>query len=102
MTNDQGRSSLWIPERNDIEGNFLTHTHTHPPTHTQPHTGTGTQAQRYRRPQSRGVTSRSSGPLGQRRQHLPLHMQDLICEERVCLCKESKKIIVTAYVTGVD
>lgn len=49
-----------------------------------------------------GVISPSSGPLGQRRQHLPLLMQDLICEENVCLCKESKKIIVTAYVTGAD
>lgn len=104
MTNDQGRPPLWNPARNDFKGTFLiltltfvssySHTYSHMYTHSHTQLQTAT------------------GPVdyftilwaiwSKRRQHSPPLMQGLICEENVCLCKASKKIIVTAYVTGVD
>lgn len=103
MTSGEGRSSLWVPARNDFKGNFLTHTRihilvlTHVLTHVQTHTHRDTHSHN-----PRGLLHYSLGHLVRGGKHLPLLMQGLICAENVCLCKESKKIIVTAYVTGVD
>ena len=104
MTNDQRRSSLWIPVRKDSKGIFLTHTHLHilPLTgiHIHMYTQTGTQIQMLTIPV--GYFTMCLAIWSKTGQRLPLRMRGLICEENVCICKESKKIIVTAYVTGVD